>query len=384
MARDIAKHGVNPLERCALVPVGKGKGAKSGYFVAEGNRRLCALKLLDDPDLAPAALRKAFEKLAEKRVPVTHLQAALFPTVPDAKLWLDRLHNGAQGGIGRREWNADQKARSSGSGKNKTALALLDYAEAEKMITAADRKGKLTTVQRFVGNDVFREVLGLDQSDPEEVGRTRPKEEFDIILKRFIRDLVAGKDVNSRMNKDPIIKYARPLNTLPGVTQARVEPEGLATDSDPKAKKPKKAKPKKPEKVRHVQFEDEIFTALKSLGNGKLESLYHSVCTVDLGPHTPLVAVGMWSFFEVLTACGGRNQGTSFDSYLSKAKLAALGVPGDMVTLRAAMERVREYGNTTKHHPVSATFNGDQLNNDVVAMKALILKCIADAASKAT
>jgi hypothetical protein len=45
--------------------------------------------------------------------------------------------------------------------KNKAAQALLDCAEAEKMISAEERVGKLTTVQRFLGSDIFREVTFL-------------------------------------------------------------------------------------------------------------------------------------------------------------------------------------------------------------------------------
>ena len=46
-------------------------------------------------------------------------------------------------------------------------------------------------------------------------------------------------------------------------------------------------KPKRPERARHVQHENEIGKAIEALGNGKLESLYHSICAIDLDPHTP-------------------------------------------------------------------------------------------------
>ncbi len=39
----------------------------------------------------------------------------------------------------------------------------------------------------------------MDQTNPDELARTRPKAEFDAIARRFIRDLVEGKSVNSRM-----------------------------------------------------------------------------------------------------------------------------------------------------------------------------------------
>lgn len=384
LARDIARYGVNPLERFALVPVkGKTSGANASYISAEGNRRICALKLLNDPDLAPANLRKAFEKLAEDSVAPATVSAAVFEDFESFDMWLDRIHNGLQGGIGRKDWNSDQKQRFDGGNKNKAAQALLDYAEAQKMISAKEREGKLTTVQRFLVNDIFRETLGFDSSNPDDVGRTRPKAEFDTLVRRFIHDLVEKKDVNSRMNKEEIIRYARPLSSTPGVTSARIEAESLSTGASGKAKKVVHKKPKKPEKARHVRYEEEIFSALKGFGNEKLSSLYHSICAIELDPHTPMVAIGTWAFFETLTACAGRHNGTTIDGFFSKAKLTAYGLSGDTQSLHQAMVRIREYGNTTKHHPIAAIFNGDQLNNDMTALKTVILKCIEEAAKNA-
>jgi hypothetical protein len=168
---------------------------------------------------------------------------------------------------------------------------------------------------------------------------------------------------------------------MAGVTSTRIEAESLSGVAR-KTRKDRRKKPKKPEKARYVRYEGEVFEALKSFGNEKLSSLYHSICSIELDPHTPIVSIGAWSFFETLTACAGRTDGVSFDSYLSKERLRAYGLDGDLSPLRNAMERIRAYGNTTKHHPVSATFNGDQLNNDMTALKAVILKCIDEAASK--
>ncbi|HWE72971.1 MAG TPA: hypothetical protein VG328_07415 [Stellaceae bacterium] len=386
LARDIARMGLSQVDRFAVIPVESHsrKGSVStNYYSAEGNRRLCALKLLNDPDLAPAKLRNSFEKLAKDWTPITHVGAVVYPNLDAFKPWRDRIHNGPQGGIGRKDWNAEQKQRASGSSKNRAAQALLDYAEAQKIITPAERKGKLTTVQRFVGNDVFSEVLGLHQGNPEELARNRSKPEFDILVKRFMRDLIGGKAVNSRMNKDKIIEYARPLAQTPGVTTKRIEPEALSTNGgSAKDRKSRKRRPTKPPKARHVGYEPEIYDALKAWGNEKLQSLYYSICDIELEHHTPLVCVGAWAFFETLTACAGRPAAVSFEAFLNKSKLNTYGLGDNTVSHRAAVGRILEYGNTTKHHAVSAAFNGDQLNNDMTTLKIVILKCIEEAAKK--
>jgi hypothetical protein len=341
LAPDITKHGINPLERVVLIPVNATGGRITGYVMAEGNRRLCALKLLGDPDLAPADLRKSFQDLATRWTPITSLPAVVFDSMEAGRIWLERIHSGYQGGIGRRDWNSDQKQRFSGGAKNRTAQLFLDYAETEGMITPEQRKGKLTTVQRFIGNDVFRELLGIDQSDPEQLQRTRPKPDFDILAKRFVRDLLERTNVNSRMNKDQIIEYARPLNSVTGVTGTRIQPEPLSS-AGASGPSRRQTQSRRPAHAKHVQYEDEIGAALKSYGNDKLQSLYHSICTVDLDPHTPIVAIGTWAFFESLTACAERPNHIAFGSFLSNSRLGTYGITGDRTAIRSELDRVRD------------------------------------------
>jgi hypothetical protein len=380
LARDITHIGLNPLVRVALIPI---RGQKNAYTMAEGNRRLCALKLLGDPDRAPARLRVGFETLAAQRAPPKEFAAVVFDDEEEVRPWLERIHNGAYGGRGQRGWDAEQSQRYSGSNKNKVAQGFLDYAVAEGLISQEDRKGKLTTVTRFMTVDVFREALGLDQSNPDELARTRPKSEFDAIARRFIRDLASGT-ANSRMNKPKIIEYARPLASTPSVTATRIEPEAIERTGGVAAKPGKQARktPRKPEKLRHIQYADDVASALKCYGNHKLENLYNSICTVELEGHTPLVCIGVWAFMETLTACAGRNDKTSFNDFLSNNRLGAYGLSGSKTAIRGALTRTQDYGNSTKHEALAATFNGDQLNNDLAVLKTVILKCIEDAASQ--
>ena len=102
LARDITKIGLNPLERVALIPI---KGQKASYTMAEGNRRLCALKLLVDPDRAPARLRKSFALLAAQRPPPKEFWAVSFNSNDEVRPWLERMHNGVYEGRGRKAWN---------------------------------------------------------------------------------------------------------------------------------------------------------------------------------------------------------------------------------------------------------------------------------------
>ncbi|RUT81016.1 MULTISPECIES: hypothetical protein [unclassified Mesorhizobium] len=379
IARDIVSHGLSPLELFALLP-GKVSGT---YIAAEGNRRLCALKLLNDPDLAPAHLRKDFEKLSKGWEATDEVASVEFKSKTEVKVWLDRLHDGLSGGIGRRHWNADQKQRNSGKRKNSVAMAVLDYAVENNVISAADRAGKLTTVQRFLGNSLMQEALGIDRTDPTELKSNRPKGDFDKLLTQFVGDLQTDNgQVTSRKNKPEIDEYARKLSRMTGLSGETVAPAPL-TALDPKGKTSEKAaKPKSPGAPKKLPYDQAIADELGKLGSYKLSNLYFSICNIPLTDNTPIVAIGLWAFVESL--CAKLGSTVDFISFLSVLRLTGYGLGNKEQTkgLREAIERVSKYGNTTKHDEDAAHFNGTQLANDMEKMRKLIFKCVEDAVSK--
>ena len=60
LAKDIASNGASPIELFAVLEDGNGR-----YIALEGNRRLCALILLNDPMKSPNSDRSYFQKLAK-------------------------------------------------------------------------------------------------------------------------------------------------------------------------------------------------------------------------------------------------------------------------------------------------------------------------------
>ena len=384
LASDIVEHGLNPLERFALVPIqpDSGKADRTSYTVAEGNRRICALKLLIDPELSPASIKREIIALSSKWEPIVTVSAAIFQSYDkQIKHWMMRIHDGSQGGRGRKPWSPDRKTQTWGGQKNRLAMAFLDYAENKKFISKEERKGKLSVAERFLSNALFREAIGLDKSDPEVFRCTRPVEEFDVLVSQFIDDMKTGRTVNTRKNSSEITDYSRALVLKSLVSNTRVPSEPLSATAPAKQQTAKSTPtPRRPASAQFIGHEIEIKDALGRLNNEKLSRLYYSITQVDLKTHTPLICVGVWSFLETLTACMGRTD-ASFNSFLSKLKLSGygLGTGRNLSSITAIIERIAEYGNTTKHHPVAATFNGDQINNDMKVLKPFILKFIEEA-----
>lgn len=227
LARSISKLGsTSPLERIAVTPHPK---VTDRYVSAEGNRRICALKLLADPSKAGSeANKKYFKDLADAMggAPKT-ADAVIFNSMSEARPWLSLRHEGPQGGAGVRAWNSGQKARFNMQGgtisnPNVQATLLRDYAKKHSLIDDTQYKAlSITTITRYLANPIFRNTLGL--SDNKSLSVNVKKEEFDKIATQFLVDSVTpGSDVHSRTDVQQRIDYANKLRRA-GLAPAATE-----------------------------------------------------------------------------------------------------------------------------------------------------------------
>ena len=385
LADDIAKNYINPMDVFCVMKVDSNDD-NSMYVVKEGNRRLCAIKLLIDPDLAPTSKRKFLEKLADSWTPMDKLFCWIAEDEEEVALWLYRRHGGAVGGIGQRNWDSVQKARHRiGKGKQQVALRYLEWGRRHSLITSEQIKGKITTVTRFVGNPVLKHMLGLHVVKGGEVERNRDFDEFIILAKKFFLDLVTpNSKVSSRANKEKVELYAnRDLAKLGGITHNRIAPVPLSHDnknvSGSSKLKSVRNKGRLPNKMpSQIGYSNEIFQALQDLGVYKLESLYRSICSIPLHQNTPLLTLGVWTLLESLTALAGRKSSIDFVNFINGAIMGKGEFAEKMKqkTLRQILKRLQENGNVTKHDQAVANFNDVQLANDVEAMEELLLACI--------
>lgn len=222
LAAHLAEHGQNPLDRLGIIEHPQLPGH---YVIREGNRRLCAMQLLRDPERAPTtATRKTFQRLASTGRPVPDIvQAVLFHEKPKARVWMSVKHEGPQGGLGTLTWGPTQKARFNREGEtgltrpknpNRQAEALLTYAVDQGLITPEERQLiAITTVTRYLPN--VRTALAL--LNTEDCTTDARPAEFNIALQRFLRDAKepgtpgARAEVHSRSTSSQRNTYAETL-----------------------------------------------------------------------------------------------------------------------------------------------------------------------------
>ncbi|MEJ5118103.1 hypothetical protein WH158_11815 [Gluconobacter cerinus] len=439
LAKDIINKGINPLESIGVI-----KDGPNTYFSAEGNRRICALKLINDPELAPADLRREFRKLNANPNKIDSIEVKIFENRDSIRVWLDRTHAGFDEGRGRRQWNSEQKTRNSKYSKNDLALSILDIAEKYGMISKKQREKKLSTVQRYLSNPVMRDTLGISGSSEENIATTLHLEDFKFTLRLFIDSLINGS-IYTRDNVDIIQDFSAKIRANPRYSNKRCEawllfypsnitstvkedsptiennlletPVSPATAQDDNftrtetpsndsagtlgtndthpnnpvlahsfnnaSKKDTSISP--PKKPLLIRGTPEIQEALSEIPSYKLQNIYYSICTISLKDHTPLLTVAAWVFLETLTALNDRNERTDFVSFLNARRMEetlGLGPREQTKGIVEALKRISEGGNSTKHNKTSSHFNSESLFNDLETLSPLILALAKNAKGK--
>ena len=258
LAEDIASKGISPLDRLGVTAH---PTADDSYVAVEGNRRLCALKLLADPEKAPTeAMRKVFRGLkAKMSSPIKQVDVAVFDTRADARHWMRVRHEGELDGVGTRRWESHQITQfntGEGSSDNPNVLAreMMEYAQHRNLINAHDRaKISQTTLTRFLSNPVFRHAIGITSN--KELRTDVPQAEFDKALNKFLLDArTQGSPVHSRTSAGDRKAYAQKLirdgytPTTRGVADARLHPDTGKIDSQPGTGQKQKRDNRSPDK----------------------------------------------------------------------------------------------------------------------------------------
>lgn len=170
LMRSLAENGQSDIDKVLVTPV---KGMPDKYVVKEGNRRVAALKLLNDPSLCD-------DGLFRRRIESVNMSDQLSFEIDCVNIkdqrrvaWLMGLrHLGEQGGVGTSKWGAVEKDRHTqdvlGGNRYWRSLYFIDYAKSHGLIAdqqAARLNDRITTLDRLISNKDFKTTLGVVYKD---------------------------------------------------------------------------------------------------------------------------------------------------------------------------------------------------------------------------
>lgn len=228
LARKIAQTGLLPGERVIIVQ------EKGQWVVLEGNRRICACKLLLSPQLVPTEFRKTFPKLttATEIDRISKIDADVAPDRRTAEPVLTLRHS--ESGI--RKWKpvarmrrvrrlldegftvdqiaTEYNATPGNIRKTIREYRLLQLAEGLKGLNASEQQKlndpdlKTNPYTRFFELSGVKEYLGLSFNGGGDVIIKPPRKDFDAKLKLIVRAFLNSDDFDTRTDPEDVLGSA--------------------------------------------------------------------------------------------------------------------------------------------------------------------------------
>lgn len=248
LARHIAKNGLNPIDRFAVI-----RDEDGSPIALEGNRRVAALKMLVNPDLASgSSIETAIKKLAATSSVPHRVDCMVFATREEAQPWLELRHTGQNSGAGVVPWNAEATQRFHGR-KGTQAAKALAFADAVAKAYPSNlqlrtsltkvRRDRLTTLGRLISDPQFRSALGLKLED-QGLHSYFAAADLEAAITRVVTDLSTHLSVSALKSKKQRSDYINKMRSdLPDQKARRSEAMALAAQKVPTKKRGRRPSP---------------------------------------------------------------------------------------------------------------------------------------------
>lgn len=216
LAKHIVLHGLNPFDPIAVMK----DSASRKFIVREGNRRTAALKLLDNPDLAPhPAEVKHYANLAASKDAVIpqNVQVVVIDDDKEMRRWIRLKHAPDQSGISTLFWQPWEKANfDDGTGlgaKYRYARELVNAALEHQWIDEQlHDKLNLSTLSRVLDDEEARSVIGFSV-DGNGLHTSLDVDAQAKLAKRLVEDTGRGGTESSRTLRktEDLVRYTKHL-----------------------------------------------------------------------------------------------------------------------------------------------------------------------------
>jgi len=246
LAKDICEYGLNPAQSMIVMPL---EDDRRRFVVLEGNRRLTALRALENPDSFVGALDvgilKAIRALSAQyqESPVDLVQCISVKTRDDARHWIELLHTGRLDGAGVVPWRSDDRSRfMARTSPPEFHTQVLDFLEKRGDLTPVQRREiPAATLKRVLSTPEVKSQVAVESVEGTLTLLGKEKDVAKALLK-IIADITprdgkpAAKVTKDFYNRDQRVEYA---TDLPKVKHSLAPGSGVPVggqDTPPKAK----------------------------------------------------------------------------------------------------------------------------------------------------
>lgn len=225
--------------------------ATQKFYVAEGNRRVLALKLLNDPNKAPKSIRAYVRNLAKDRVPIDKIKVNVAPSFDDAEWYICQRNSMS---TLQQKWSRIQQikwveALYNKYGDNMALLSskssmpqgeiessirylrlvdLIKTTEVKAVLSdqhykdATSYKFPITILERFFSNKIVKELWGIDFEGLEV--RLKNRSGFLVAYAELIKNIVSDNSEIPIDTRTITTNLEEILEKLPKVDTNIVDP----------------------------------------------------------------------------------------------------------------------------------------------------------------
>lgn len=309
LAESIISDRLNPMDRWLVV---KSQSDRGRFIVLEGNRRLAALRILNNPavlnDLeVRSPVKRRFQELASQfdLDAIGKIDCFEVADRADGATWLNQRHTGENKGRGIVNWGGVATARFRGRDPALQALDLVinhgNLSDEEK--ETVEDQFPISTLDRLLSTPAVRKRIGVEITDSKLQSGLPPAEVIKP-LRKIVLDLAKGEvNVTKLKSRDQQVAYVSGLGKeLPDLGKASSEMKSLETlsDQDFKPAQPK-AKPKPKPKTAPVRKTLIPRDCYLTVSNAKVAEICIELRKLDLVDYPHSISVLFRVFLEQST-----------------------------------------------------------------------------------
>lgn len=319
LADHIVKNGLNPNDPVQVVVSSHDKKL---YNVLEGNRRIVALKLFNNPDLIDDpnydAFKKKFKKLKDQKnvLSIKEIFCTVYDSPSEADTWIKLKHAGQVDGVGTVSWNAQQIQRfeEKVEGKSSVPLQIMNYLKSSNSVSSQIKEKlndlSITNLNRLVSDPDVREFLGIAIERGLVTG-TLDQKEVTKGLTQVVKDLLDPdfkvRDIYAKIDRKDYLKKF-PKDKTPNQKAESIENWTLNGADNEVSNKKEIKKKKKKLNDRKILIPK---SCVLSISNARVNDIYLELQKIDVEKFVNAVAVLFRVFIEL-----------SLDSYIDSNKLS--------------------------------------------------------------
>jgi len=308
---DIVENGLSPIESFLVMPV---DNDSNEFIVLEGNRRLAALKILENPNFVEGSfgdsLKKTLIELSRryKENPINGLNCVIFDSREEAQHWIELKHTGQNEGAGVVPWGAAEAERfRRRSGQKPPHIQILDFLVNNSYISNEQRNSTpITSLKRLISTPQVRNKLGIDIVDGKVCTKLNEKEVSkglisvveDLSSKRIRTvDIYLADDRKKYVNNKPVDQLpdlSKEYDELSPLEDAIKSSEGKKPATKKKISKPSN-------KSRKTLIPNRNFSLL--IDESRINDIYHELRSLNIREYTNAVSVLFRVFLELSLDC---------------------------------------------------------------------------------